>query len=257
MNDIIIHEVGLRDGLQMEKQTVPFEKKIEWAKKFFKAGIDIVQIGSFVHPVKMPQMADTDKLFEYFNQPGNKPENVILSGLVLNEKGLERGMKCGVQMFCVGVSASETHSMKNTGMSVQDATTRIIAIAKLAKEAGKMVQVSVQSAFGCGFEGAVPEEKVIGIVEKYLEAGFKTISLADTAGHANPQKVERLFSKILETELSTFLPCLHTHQKAAFFSASKNFLRMCTQHGHQVICFFIAILSSESLADSITLPQKS
>jgi hydroxymethylglutaryl-CoA lyase len=210
MNDIIIHEVGLRDGLQMEKQTVPFEKKIEWAKKFFKAGIDIVQIGSFVHPVKMPQMADTDKLFEYFNQPGNKPENVILSGLVLNEKGLERGMKCGVQMFCVGVSASETHSMKNTGMSVQDATTRIIAIAKLAKEAGKMVQVSVQSAFGCGFEGAVPEEKVIGIVEKYLEAGFKTISLADTAGHANPQKVERLFSKILEIAPDAVLAC-HFH----------------------------------------------
>ncbi|MFA6570872.1 MAG: hydroxymethylglutaryl-CoA lyase [Bacteroidota bacterium] len=209
MEKIFIHEVGMRDGLQMESVTVSLETKIRWIENLAKSGIDIIQLGSFVNPVKMPQMADTDDLFNYFKSE-NKPENVILSGLVLNEKGMERGLECGVDMFCLGVSASETHSKKNTGMSVKDATQRIIAIAKQIMNTGKKLQVSVQSAFGCGFEGNIPEEKVFEIVKKYLNAGIKNISLADTAGHANPQKVERMFSTIKEFDISTELTC-HFH----------------------------------------------
>jgi hydroxymethylglutaryl-CoA lyase len=141
-------------------------------------------------------MADTDSLFKHFKKPGIKPSNVILSGLVLNEKGLERGMACGVEMFCMGVSASDTHSKKNTGMSTLEALDRIIATAKSAMSAGKKVQVSVQSTFGCGFEGKIPEERVIGIIEKYLENGITMISLADTAGHAYPEQVESLITQI-------------------------------------------------------------
>jgi hydroxymethylglutaryl-CoA lyase len=196
MNEVIIHEVGMRDGLQVEQQTVPTETKIKWINELIKTGIDIIQLGSFVHPVKVPTMADTDALFKHFNEPGNKPSNVILSGLVLNEKGLERGMACGVEMFCMGVSASDTHSKKNTGMSTLEALERIIATAKNAMSAGKKVQLSVQSAFGCGFEGKIPEERVIGIIEKYLENGITMISLADTAGHAYPEQVESLITQI-------------------------------------------------------------
>ncbi len=206
--DIIIHEVGLRDGLQSEKTIVPTEKKIEWAEKLMETGIDIIQLGSFVNPEKVPQMADTDSLFNSLKD--RKPSNVILSGLVLNEKGFERGLSCGVEMFCMGVSASETHSMKNTGMSVDEALKRIVKIAKMAMESGKRVQASVQSAFGCGYEGPVDEERVLRIVEKYLEAGIRNISLADTAGHATPLQVERLFSKISELEKNIELAC-HFH----------------------------------------------
>jgi hydroxymethylglutaryl-CoA lyase len=113
----VVHEVGLRDGLQMEKQIVPTGQKIAWAEGLMAAGLDILQLGSFVHPDKVPQMADTDLLFNHFKKPGRKPERVILSGLALNEKGLERGEACGVEMYCLGVSASDTHSRKNTGMS--------------------------------------------------------------------------------------------------------------------------------------------
>jgi hydroxymethylglutaryl-CoA lyase len=196
MNKIIIHDVGMRDGLQVERQIVPTETKIKWLNELIKTGIDIIQVGSFVHPVKVPTMADTDSLFKHFNEPGNKPSNVILSGLVLNEKGLDRGMACGVELFCMGVSASDTHSKKNTGMSTLEALERIIATAKNAMSAGKKVQVSVQSAFGCGFEGKIPEERVIGIIEKYLENGITMISLADTAGHSYPEQVERLITEI-------------------------------------------------------------
>ena len=210
MNNIVIHEVGLRDGLQMEKETVPFEKKIEWVNAIIESGIKIIQLGSFVHPVKVPQMADTDKLFLHFTQPGNKPDDVILSGLVLNEKGLERALACNTEMVCVGTSASETHSKKNTGMSTGEACSRIVKIANDAVAAGKKVQASVQSAFGCGFEGKISEDAVLGIVEKYLEAGIKNISLADTAGHANPVQVEGLFAKILKLGPDLELTC-HFH----------------------------------------------
>lgn len=207
---IILHEVGLRDGLQMEKTMVPMDRKIDWLEGLIDAGVDIVQVGSFVHPEKVPQMADTDKLFSYFKEHPVKKKNVVLSGLVLNEKGLDRGFDCGVEMFCMGVSASETHSKKNTGMSVAEATQRIVAMAKRAVAAGRKVQVSVQSAFGCGYEGHVPPERVLGIVRNYLNAGLKNISLADTAGHATPDQVEKLYEAIFKLDGSVECAC-HFH----------------------------------------------
>lgn len=209
-NNIIIHEVGPRDGLQVELETVPTEKKIKWIEGLIDSGIDIIQLGSFVNPKRVPQMADTDELFKYFSVPGKKNANVILSGLVLNEKGMKRGMACGVDMFCMGVSASETHSMKNTGMSTAEALGRIIGMAKSIIESGKKIQVSVQSAFGCGYEGKVPESRVLDIVKKYIDAGIMNISLADTAGHANPVQVERLFGSILGINPDVQLAC-HFH----------------------------------------------
>jgi hydroxymethylglutaryl-CoA lyase len=195
MNRIVIHEVGPRDGLQMEKQVVPIERKEAWIRGVMAAGVDIVQVGSFVHPEKVPQMADTDELFRRLTA-GKPAGGPVLSGLVLNEKGLERGLGCGVEMFCLGASASETHSLKNTGMASGEAQKRIIAAAQEAVRAGKQVQVSVQSAFGCGFEGPVPEARVLGMVRAYLDAGLRNVSLADTAGHAHPAQVERLFGAV-------------------------------------------------------------
>ncbi|MEK7249857.1 MAG: hydroxymethylglutaryl-CoA lyase [Bacteroidota bacterium] len=206
---LVIHEVGMRDGLQMEKQIVPMGQKAKWVEALIDSGVDIIQLGSFVHHGKVPQMADTDGLFSYFTQEAKHP-GILFSGLVLNEKGLERGLACGVEMFCMGVSASETHSRKNTGMSIAEATERIIAMAKTAASANKKVQVSVQSAFGCGYEGHVPQERVMKIVEQYLNAGIRNISLADTAGHATPDQVEKMFSAILEFDDNIECAC-HFH----------------------------------------------
>lgn len=208
MNDtILIHEVGPRDGLQVEKTAVPTEKKLEWLRALVASGLDIVQVGSFVRGDKVPQMADTDELFRILSA---EPHQAVLSGLVLNEKGLERGMEVGVELFCMGVSASNTHSQKNTGMTTEEAQGRIIAMARNAVEAARKVQVSVQSAFGCGFEGRIDEERVLGIVRAYLEAGLRNISLADTAGHAYPAQVERLFGAILALDPQVQATC-HFH----------------------------------------------
>ena len=197
MSHILIHEVGLRDGLQVEKQIVPTEVKLGWIERLIDAGLGCIQVGSFVHPEKVPQMADTDELFRRL---GGRSGKAVLSGLILNEKGLDRGLACGVEMFCMGVSASETHSRKNTGMGTEEATRRIVATALEAKKAGKRVQVSVQSAFGCGFEGPIDEERVMRIVEAYLEEGLHAISLADTAGHAHPAQVTEMVERILHMD---------------------------------------------------------
>jgi len=207
---IIIHEVGLRDGLQIEKQPVPFDIKKLWVNRLFESGVKMIQLGSFVHPVRVPQMADTDRLFTGVLKSGRKPADVILSGLVLNEKGLDRGLDCGVEMFCMGVSASNTHSQKNTGMSTAEALERIVPIAKRAIQEGKRVQVSVQSAFGCGFEGVIEKNKVIDIVKTYLDAGLLSISLADTAGYAFPEQVTELYGSIKELD-NNIEPACHFH----------------------------------------------
>ena len=210
MPRLFVHEVGLRDGLQMEKQVVPTEQKIAWIEALVASGVDVVQVGSFVHPEKVPQMADADRLFAHFSAPGRKPSGVTLSGLVLNEKGLERGLLCGVEMFCMGVSASETHSRKNTGMSIDDANKRIVAIAQAALAAGKRVQVSVQSAFGCGYEGPVPRQRVVSIVKTFLDAGLRGLSLADTAGHATPDDVLDLYGRVRALDETAEWTC-HFH----------------------------------------------
>ena len=197
MSAILIHEVGPRDGLQAEAVVVPSAVKLDWIRRVADCGVDIVQVGSFVRGDKVPQMADTDDLFRTL---AGESHRALLSALVLNDKGLERALAVGVPLICLGVSASETHSRKNTGMGTEEAQRRIIALALEARQAGRRVQVSVQSAFGCGFEGAIAEDRVRVMVEAYLEAGLAAISLADTAGHAHPAQVKRLVAQVLALE---------------------------------------------------------
>ena len=208
MNPIVVHEVGPRDGLQMERQVVPIDAKEDWVRRVMASGVDIVQAGSFVHPVKVPQMADTDELIRRL--VADKPSGVTIAGLALNERGVERGMECGVEMFCLGASASDTHSRRNTRMSSMEATRRITATGEEVLAAGGKVQVSVQSAFGCGFEGPVAEERVLNMARTYVEAGLYNVSLADTAGHAHPDQVERLFGAVLELDPRVECTC-HFH----------------------------------------------
>ena len=210
MQHVTIHEVGPRDGLQNEKTLVPLDVRIRWIEGILDSGIETVQLGSFVNPRKVPQMADTEALFEHFRAAGGKRRRVLLSALVLNEKGLDRGLACGVDLFCMGVSASRTHGLRNTGMALEEAQSRIVGMARRAMASGRRVQGSVQSAFGCGYEGPVPQDAVLDIVKAYLDAGVRNISLADTAGHANPLQVEELYGAIRDLEPAAVLAC-HFH----------------------------------------------
>jgi hydroxymethylglutaryl-CoA lyase len=194
--DVIVHEVGPRDGLQAEATVVPTARKIAWVEQLIASGVDLVQVGSFVNPKLVPQMADTADVFRHFAEDRRRPAQIRLTALVLNEKGLERGLAAGVDYFCMGVSASDTHSRKNTGMGTDEAAQRILATARAARAVKAAVQISVQSAFGCGYEGPVPDGRVLDLVERFVDAGIHTVSLADTAGHATPPQVRRLFGSI-------------------------------------------------------------
>ena len=206
---IILHEVGPRDGLQMERAVVPAAVREAWIREVMASGVDIVQVGSFVRPDKVPQLADTDELFRRL-APTPQPR-ARLSGLLLNEQGLDRALACGVELACMGASASDTHSRKNAGVGSAEALKKIMVLAARAVRAGLAVQVSVQSAFGCGYEGAVPERRVLSMIQTYLDAGFTQISLADTAGHATPAAVERLFGAMLRlTRFNVAYTC-HFH----------------------------------------------
>jgi hydroxymethylglutaryl-CoA lyase len=208
MPPLLIHEVGMRDGLQVEQALVPTDRKIAWIEALVASGVDVVQAGSFVNPAVVPQMADTDAVFRHFS--GHRAGKTRLSALVLNEKGLDRGLEAGVTFFCMGVSASDTHSRKNTGAGTDDAMTRVLGTARRAVEAGVTVQLSVQSAFGCGYEGAIPMSRVLEMAQRYLDAGFRTISLADTAGHATPDRVRLLFDRLKTVAPEASFAC-HFH----------------------------------------------
>jgi hydroxymethylglutaryl-CoA lyase len=208
MPPLLIHEVGMRDGLQVEQALVPTERKIAWIERLIASGVDVVQAGSFVNPSVVPQMADTEAVFRHFG--GHRTGRTRLSALVLNEKGLDRGLDAGVTFFCMGVSASDTHSRRNTGAGTADAMTRVLGTARRAAEADVTVQLSVQSAFGCGYEGAVPMSRVLEMAGRYLDAGFRTISLADTAGHATPDRVRLLFDRLKTTAPDATFAC-HFH----------------------------------------------
>jgi hydroxymethylglutaryl-CoA lyase len=209
MSTIVVHEIGMRDGLQIEKRVVPTPRKLDWLARLIASRVDVIQVGSFVHPDKVPQMADTDALFRELAIPHSAPRPA-LSGLVLNEKGLDRALACGVEQICMGVSASDTHSRRNTGMSTTEAIARIVPMAKRALAAGRPVQVSIQSAFGCGMEGAVPPARVLEIVRTYLDAGLRVISLCDTAGHGVPGQVRDLYGAVFALD-STLQCACHFH----------------------------------------------
>lgn len=215
MQKIRIHEVGMRDGLQIESKTVPLDKKVEWIKMLINSGLRLIQAGSFVHPVKVPQMADSDALFERLKTESSIPGDVILSGLVLNERGLDRGLACGVDMFCMGTSASESHSLRNSGKPTDEALATILSMAERARENGKPVQLSVQCAFGYKSPGDVSREKVLDIVSAYVERGFKEISLADTSGLATPFVVKEIFHQLANSYPEVTWAC-HFHEARGY-----------------------------------------
>jgi len=190
--EILFEDETLRDGLQMESRLFNLEEKIGIFNLLVEAGIKRIQVGSFVHPKVVPQMADTDELVRILlTRPG-----VLLTGLILNERGLERALACGLTHVSMSVSASDTHSRKNANRSAEEALTSMTSLISKARQAGLSVRAGVQCAFGCVYEGRIPEEKVVATAEAMATEGPKEINLADTTGMGNPVQVRRLVGKI-------------------------------------------------------------
>ena len=194
--DVTISEVGPRDGLQSIRQTMPTAAKVAWVRALAEAGLREIEVGSFVSPRLLPQLADTgDVVREALRNPG-----LTVLALVPNLKGAQRAVDAGTPRLTMPVSASRAHSQKNIGMTPEEAVEQVREVVALrdslpaAQRFG--VEVGISTAFGCTMEGAVPEEWVMRLAALLADAGADSIGLSDTTGYANPAQVKRMFTQL-------------------------------------------------------------
>ena len=190
---VVIEEQGLRDGLQSEGKVVPTAKKLEIINAMIGAGIKRIQITSFVNPKKVPQMADAENLFAELAQQND----AVYSALVLNPQGMERAVKAGVSHVTASISASDTHSRRNAGMSLKAARKQFSEMAAIGKKHGLTVRGGLQCVFGCRFEGRIDPTGIIDMLKEQLDLGIDEIELADSTGMADPQSVQQICSPII------------------------------------------------------------
>lgn len=210
IRDVIISEVGPRDGLQSIARVMPLAAKIRWVRALAEAGLAEIEIGSFVNPKLLPQMADTgDLAAEAIRLPG-----VAILALVPNLKGAERAFAAGVPRVSVPVSVSESHSRKNINMTPEEAIGQVREIHQHRRSLGAPqlpgLEVGLSTAFGCTMEGAIDEDRVIRLAVMAAEAGADTVGLSDTTGMGNPAQVKRLFTR-LRAELGEKAGGAHFH----------------------------------------------
>ena len=201
-----IREVGPRDGLQMEKEFIPTERKLRFINSLLEAGLQRIEVTSFVSPKAVEQLKDAEAVVKLLKTKGQ----VEFSGLVMNEKGMERAVEAGISEVVVVISATETHSLRNGGHSIARSLQRMNRIAGIGAREGIRVRGAVAVAFGCPFEGEVPVAALDGVVAVLYDAGISQITLADTAGLASPVQVKGIMSA-LQKKYSNVLWGLHFH----------------------------------------------
>lgn len=209
---VTILEVGPRDGLQNEPVAFSTDQKLVLIDRAIKAGITRMEVASFVHPGRVPQMADAEAVIERLPDD----PNLQYIGLILNKRGYLRaletrsGNRRGVdQVGCV-VVATDTFGQKNQGQTIEEGLAVTGDILKLAKQDGISAQVTISASFGCPFEGEVPEDRVIDMAKRLAEAEPAEIALADTIGTGVPAQVTDLLGR-LKDEIPDMSWRVHFH----------------------------------------------
>lgn len=182
---VILCEVGPRDGLQNEKALISAEDKAKLINGVVDAGYPVVEVGSFVHPKAVPQMATTDDVFRMLEFK----EGVEYRALIANLKGVERAAACGCRKVKLNVSASKAHNLANLNRTPAETVAGFAACVAAAKEADIAVSGSISMAFGSPWDKEIPISDVKEIVEAYLAVGVHEISLSDASGQAYPTQV--------------------------------------------------------------------
>ena len=190
---VVIREVGLRDGLQSIARVVPTARKLEWIRAAHAAGQREIEVGSFVPPRLLPQLADTETLVAFARTlPG-----LCVSVLVPNLKGAERALASGADAMLLPLSASHAHSLANLRKTPDEVVQEIARIRAARDAAGStcVLEVGISTAFGCTIQGRVEPAEVLRLVAAALDAGADRVGLADTVGYADPLMVRRLFEQ--------------------------------------------------------------
>lgn len=206
--DILVSEVGPRDGLQSIKQTMPTDMKKKWISALAQAGLTEIEVGSFVSPKLLPQMADCGELVKHTLTL----KDVFVSALVPNLKGAENAFQAGVQKITIPVSVSEPHSLSNIRKTHAEVYEEVNSIVQLRNEKYPeiLIEAGLSTVFGCTIQGVVTENEVLTMAQRMAQLGVDEIGLADTVGYANPVQVRSLFKK-LKLEVGNLAGSAHFH----------------------------------------------
>jgi hydroxymethylglutaryl-CoA lyase len=203
---IEIVEVGPRDGLQNESTVFSTAAKVEFINRIVAAGTRRVEVASFVHPKRVPQMADAEAVLQALP----RRDDVYYVGLVLNRRGFDRAAAAGCNEIGMAVVASDTFNQRNQGVTTGESIKAWLDIAAAAHAAGIRPQVTVSAAFGCPFEGEVAAEKVVEVAERVAQAAPFEIAIADTIGVGAPNQVTDLLGRLTDALPGMPLRC-HFH----------------------------------------------
>lgn len=195
---VVIEEQGLRDGFQNEAKCAPTDFKLAVIDALIEAGLRRIQVCSFVHPKYVPQMADADQLARALKRSSRDGEEVIYSGLVLNLRGVTRALDTGLDHLAISLSASDTHSQKNTRKTLKEARAGFKEMVDLAKSQHVQVRGGIQCAFGCRYEGEIDQQVVLDLAKEHLDRGVDELALADSTGMAHPRQMFELLPTLLE-----------------------------------------------------------
>lgn len=192
--EVLISEVGPRDGLQSIQSIMPTANKELWINALYQSGIREIEVASFVPAKLLPQMADAADVVRYAK---TFPDLTVLA-LVPNLKGAEAAIQAGVDKITIPVSASAAHSLANVRKTREEMIEELKKIIGFRNAHAPLVQVEVgiATAFGCTLQGMVPEDEVIWLAEQVIEAGVDEAGLSDTTGYANPAQIKRLFKRL-------------------------------------------------------------
>ncbi len=201
-----IVEVGPRDGLQNEKTSLDTETRVQLITQLTDAGLSYIEAGSFVSPKWVPQMADSDKVFEQLPMDAA----TTYAALTPNMQGLERAMQCGVKEVAVFAAASQSFSQKNINCSIAESIERFKPVAREALSAGLAVRGYISCVVGCPYEGEVDIESVAQVAQQLLAMGCYEVSLGDTIGVGTPASIETLLNRLLK-DITADKLAIHAH----------------------------------------------
>ena len=206
--DVLISEVGPRDGLQSIRSIMPTEQKKVWIKALYQAGVREIEVASFVPAKLLPQMADAAEVVKYAKTlPG-----LTVMALVPNLKGAQAAIEAGADKLTIPVSASAAHSMANVRKTREEMIEEVKKITAYRKEQAPQVKVEagIATAFGCTLQGLVAEDDVIWMAEQVIAAGADESGLSDTTGYAYPAQIKRLFKR-LKAAIGSHAGAAHLH----------------------------------------------
>ena len=205
---VTIYEVGPRDGLQNEKSVVPTHVKAEFVRRLLAAGLDTVELTSFVPQKWVPQLGDAEELLDELGEIGTGRQRPVL---VPNERGLDRALERGVTSIAIFGSATETFARKNLNRSVEESVQMFAPVVKRALDAGAWVRAYVSMCFGDPWEGPVPVEQVVDVCSRLMDLGCDQLSIGDTIGVGTPGHVHRILDALDDAGIGPEQSAVHFH----------------------------------------------